>query len=191
MKTTGQITDVSVNFLNSKGKITLDIDTRNVETLDLLNNLKEKKLDIEIKQHREKRSGRANSYFWELLNEICEYQNIDPIEDYKRRVFELGIFKITPVLEEDFSTWKKVWEEKGIAWACEKLDTKTINGIKVCDVVLYYGSSSFNTKQMSRLIDNLVQDCKAEGIETKPQKEIDSLLREWEEEHKNGKVQKS
>ena len=57
MRTTGQITDVSINFINSKGKITLDIDTKNVETLDLLNKLKEKKLDIEIKQHREKRSG--------------------------------------------------------------------------------------------------------------------------------------
>ena len=191
MKTTGEITEVSVNFKNSKGKITLDIDTKNVETLELLNKLKEKKLDIEIKQHREKRSGRANRYFWELLNEICELQNIDPIEDYKRRVFELGIFKITPVLEEDFETWKKVWEERGIAWACEKLDTKEINGIKICDLVLYYGSSSFNTKQMARLIDNLVQDCRAVGIETKPQEEIDSLLKEWEEEHKNGKIQKS
>ena len=189
MKTTGQITDVSVNFKNSKGKITLDIDTKNVSTLNLLNDLKqkEKKLDIEIKQHREKRSGRANRYFWELLNQICEYQDVDPIEDYKRRVFELGIFKITPVLEEDFGTWKKVWEERGIAWACEKLDTKIINGIKICDLVLYYGSSSFNTKQMSRLIDNLVQDCKAWGIETKTQQEINSLLQEWEEEHKNGK----
>ena len=49
---------------------------------------------------------------------------------------------------------------------------------------LYYGSSSFNTKQMSRLIDGVVQDCKACGIETKPQQEIDSLLKEWEEEHK-------
>ena len=32
---------------------------------------------------------------------------------------------------------------------------------------------------MSRLIDNLVQDCKAVGIETKSQAEIDSLLSSW------------
>ena len=72
MKTTGQITSVSVNFKNSKGKITLDIDTKNVETLNLLNDLKqkEKKLDIEIKQHREKRSLNANADFWKLLNKI-------------------------------------------------------------------------------------------------------------------------
>ena len=186
MKTTGQITSVSVNFKNSKGKITLDIDTKNVETLNLLNDLKqkEKKLDIEIKQHREKRSLNANAYFWKLLNEICEYQDVDPIEDYKRRVEELGYFNISTVPEEDFHLWKEAWESRGIAWKIEKLDTEIINDEEICTVVLYKGSSTFNTKQMTKLIDDLVQDCKTVGIETKPQAEIDSLLKEWEEEHK-------
>lgn len=186
MKTTGQITDVSVNFKNSKGKITLDIDTKSIETLNLLNDLKqkEKKLDIEIKQHREKRSGRANRYFWELLNQICEYQDVDPIEDYKRRVEELGYFNISTVPEEDFYLWKEAWESRGIAWTLEKLDSETINDEEICTVVLYKGSSTFNTVQMAKLIDDLVQDCKTVGIETKPQAEIDSLLKEWEEEHK-------
>lgn len=189
MKTTGQITSVSVNFKNSKGKITLDIDTKNVETLNLLNDLKqkEKKLDIEIKQHREKRSLNANAYFWKLLNEICEYQDVDPIEDYKRRVEELGYFNISTIPEEDFYLWKEAWESRGIAWKIEKLDTEIINNEEICTVVLYKGSSTFNTKQMAKLIDDLVQDCKAVGIETKPQAEIYSLLKEWEEEHKNGK----
>ena len=193
MKTTGQITDVSVNFKNSKGKITLDIDTKNVSTLNLLNDLKqkEKKLDIEIKQHREKRSGRANRYFWELLNQICEYQDVDPIKDYKRRVEELGYFNVSTVPEQDFYLWKEAWESRGIAWTIEKLDSEIINDEEICTVVLYKGSSTFNTKQMTKLIDDLVQDCKAVGIETKPQAEIDSLLKEWEEEHKNGKIQKS
>jgi hypothetical protein len=33
---------------------------------------------------------------------------------------------------------------------------------------------------MSRLIDNLVQDCKAIGIETKSPKEIESMLKEYD-----------
>lgn len=191
MKTTGQITDVSINFKNSKGKIVLDINTKNVETLDLLDKLRNKELDIEIKQHREKRSGRANRYFWQLIGELCELQNINPVEDYKRRVKELGIFRTTRIESTDFETLKKTWENWGEAWFCEKVDTEIINGLEFYIVNLYYGSSSFNTKQMSGLIDNLVQDCKSVGLETKPKQEIDSLLKEWEEEHKNGNVQKS
>lgn len=43
----------------------------------------------------------------------------------------------------------------------------------------YYGSSCYNSKQMARLIDAVLQDCEAGGIETMPRKEIDSLVNSW------------
>lgn len=46
-------------------------------------------------------------------------------------------------------------------------------------MITYYGSSSYNTAEMSKLIELIVQECKQLGIETKPQKEIDSLLESW------------
>ena len=45
--------------------------------------------------------------------------------------------------------------------------------------MLYYGSSTFDTKQMSRLIDNIVQDCKAVGIETLTPQQLDALKEGW------------
>lgn len=109
-----------------------------------------------------------------MLQEVCDYKDIDTIEDYKRRVKELGIFKQFKIMTQDVKTFEKIWTDRGIAWFCEIVDTefKIINA--------YYGSSSYNSKQMSRLIDNLVQDCKAVRIETKPQAEIDSLLKQWD-----------
>jgi hypothetical protein len=47
------------------------------------------------------------------------------------------------------------------------------------NVILYYGSSTYDVEQMSRLIENIVQDCKALGIETKPEAELNSLLEQW------------
>ena len=49
------------------------------------------------------------------------------------------------------------------------------------NVILYYGSSVYDTKQMSQLIDHLIQDARALGIETLPPEElarITSLLRD-------------
>lgn len=43
----------------------------------------------------------------------------------------------------------------------------------------YYGSSTYDTRQMAMLIENLVQDCQALGIETRPEEEIRSLLEAW------------
>lgn len=37
-----------------------------------------------------------------------------------------------------------------------------------------------NTKQMSRLIDTLVQDCEALELQTRPQAELDAMLSYWE-----------
>lgn len=65
--------------------------------------------------------------------------------------------------------------KNGIAWFTEIVDIAENDKIVVN---AYYGSSSYNSKQMSRLIENLVQDCQAVGIETKSVEEINSLLKE-------------
>ena len=172
----GEITDLSLDYKTHKTKVTLLLDT----IPDKLEELQNNKLDIEIKKYRKKRSLDANAYFWVLLQEICEERNLNTIEDYKRRVKELGIFRQFKIMTDQVKTFKKVWEDKGIAWFCEECDTEYIGDVEFKIINAYYGSSSYDTKQMSRLIDNLVQDCKAVGIETKSEEEIKSLLESWD-----------
>lgn len=130
-------------------------------------------LNEEIEVKRKKRSKNSNSYFWELLQKLCQEMNIDIIQEYKKRVKELGIFKQWELDTENVPTFEKLWQDRGIAWFTEKVEeigNKTI-------INAYYGSSSYNSKQMSRLIDNLVQDCKEVGIQTLDELEIQELLR--------------
>lgn len=129
--------------------------------------------DEEIYAKKKKRSKNANAYFWELLQQLCEEMNIDVIEEYKKRVKELGIFKQWEIDTKNVPTFEKLWCDRGIAWFTEKveeLENKTI-------LNAYYGSSSYNSKQMSRLIDNLVQDCRSVGIKTLEDIEIEELIR--------------
>lgn len=174
----GIINDISIDFNTRKPKISLLLDTNELSIVEELKN--ENKLNIELKKYRKPRSLDANKYFWKLLQEVCDYKDIDTIEDYKRRVKELGIFKQFKIMTQDVKTFEKIWTDRGIAWFCEIVDTTYIGDTEFKIINAYYGSSSYNSKQMSRLIDNLVQDCKAAGIETKPQSEIDSLLRQWD-----------
>lgn len=44
---------------------------------------------------------------------------------------------------------------------------------------LFCGSSAYDTAQMSRLIDNIVQECKAQDIETMPPEKLDRLKEMW------------
>ena len=43
----------------------------------------------------------------------------------------------------------------------------------------YYGSSTYTTDEMSRLLDAVIEDCKAQGIETLPPDEIEHLKEMW------------
>lgn len=127
--------------------------------------------EIEVK--RKKRSKSANSYFWTLLQKLCEELNLDVIQEYKDRVKELGIFRQWEIDNKNVPTFIQTWTERGIAWFCEiveEIGDKTI-------INSYYGSSSYNSKQMSTLIDNLVQDCVSVGIQTMSDEEIKELIR--------------
>ena len=172
---TGEISDLSVDYKTNKTKVTLLIDAEPSQIEKFLN----QKLNVEIEKYREKRRINANNYFWQLLQKICDEQCLNTITEYKRRVKELGIFRRFKIMVGQVKTFTKIWEDKGIAWFCEIADTEYIGDIEFKIINAYYGSSSYDKKQMSRLIDDLVQDCKAVGIETKTDAEIKSLLESW------------
>ena len=131
------------------------------------------KKNEEIEVKRKKRSKNSNAYFWELLQKLCEELNLDVILEYKKRVKELGIFKQWEIDTKDVPTFIKLWEDRGIAWfteIVEQIGNKTI-------INAYYGSSSYNSKQMAKLLSNLQQDCKAVGIQTLDDLEMEELIR--------------
>lgn len=178
MQSTGIITDIGIDYKTQKTKISLLLDTKEIEIIEQLKN--ENKLNIELKKYKKKRSLNANSYFWKLLSEYSEEKNVDTVGEYKERVKRLGIFRQFRIMTHDVKTFKKVWTDRGIAWFCEIADTEYIGDTEFKIIHAYYGSSSFNSKQMSRLINDLVEDCKEVGIETKPKEEIESLLKSWD-----------
>ncbi len=178
LDTTGTIKDIDIDYKTHKAKISLLLDTKQLDIVEELKN--EDKLNIKLKKYRKHRSLDANAYFWKLLTELCELAEIDTIEEYKRRIKELGIFRQFKIEKDNIKTFEKMWTAQGIAWFCEIADTTYIGDTEFKITNAYYGSSSFNSKQMTRLIDGVIQDCKAYGIETKPKEEIESLLKEWD-----------
>lgn len=129
LDTTGTITDINIDFKTHKAKISLLLDTKQLDIIEELKN--ENKLNIELKKHREKRSLDANAYFWKLLQELCELAEIDTIEDYKRRVKELGIFRQFRIEKDNIKTFEKMWTAQGIAWFCEVADTEYIRKYRI------------------------------------------------------------
>jgi hypothetical protein len=174
---TGKITNVSMNYLNQKMQVTLELNERN-STMDMLDELKgHDLLDLKFGKFKQKRSLDANAYCFVLIGKIAEKTRLPKEEVYRNAIKEIGgNYDVVCIQNKAVDSLCNSWRKMGLGWQTDTFDSK----IEGCtNVVLYYGSSTYDTGQMSRLIDNIIQDCKSLGIETKPQEELDSLLKGW------------
>lgn len=132
--------------------------------------------DYELKKASTKRSLDANAYCWVLCSKIASAVGISKEEVYQRAIQDGDQYLMCCVTEEDYDSFVKAWTSKGIGWRVQIVDDV---GLGTKTVFAYYGSSVYDTRAMSRLIDSLVQEAKALGIETMPEEEVRSLLEAW------------
>ena len=90
MKIKVKLNNITRNFKTNRLIISFEA-LDNINTLEEIENAYE--LDLEVTEHKEKRRINANNYFWAMLKKLCEKQELDTIEEYKKRVKELGIFR--------------------------------------------------------------------------------------------------
>lgn len=180
MKLTGNIKDVSMGFLDGECKLTLAVNEKN----DLKAAYDElagcNLLDIEIKKHRKKRSLSANAYLWVLCGKLGDKLGCSKETIYRQHILNANVYRPVEISEYAADTLIKGWQNNGIGWIAERVDTNRTAGFAIIN--LYYGSSTYNTKQMSRLLDSVIEDCKEQGIQTETPEEIAKMISLWEAE---------
>ena len=179
---TGKLINVAFNR-DGKPMITLAFDDRH-GSLQMADELYScEKLSIKIDKYRPKRSLNANSYLWVLCEKLADKLSEDGIphskvDIYQKAIKERGIYREQGDLPIDFAkTSRHAWEMLGVGWVTEQVDFEP-DGDHVV-VRYYYGTSTYNSKQMCRVIDWLLEECRQYDIPTKSQAEIDSLLNSW------------
>ena len=119
---------------------------------------------IKVTKQKKKRSLDSNAYFWILVDKLSQRLNIPKEDIYRNAIRNIGgVSEVVCVRNEAVEKLCQGWSKNGLGWSTDTMPSK----IAGCtNVVLYYGSSTYSQEQMTRLIDNIVQDCKAVGIET-------------------------
>jgi hypothetical protein len=173
---TCKIQNVSFSF-DGKPLITLEVNERNT-ALALVDELRgQEKLSLKISKFKTKRSLDANAYCWVLIGKIAEKTRIPKVEIYRDAIKEIGgNYDVVCIQNKAVETLCDAWSRNGIGWLTETMPSK-LDGCT--NVLLYYGSSSYTVEQMSRLIENILQECFQLNIDVKSQAEIDSLLNSW------------
>lgn len=184
MELTGKIADLSLDFVTGKAKLTLEVNETEAikQGYDELHEAE--KLSIEIKKYRKKRSLDMNAYAWVLMDKLAAKTGVTKTEVYRSYIKDIGgNSDIVCVKNEAVEKLCEGWEHNGIGWQSDVMPSK-LDGCT--NVILYYGSSTYDTAQMKRLIDNIVQDCEEQGIQTATADEIANMLSLWEQEKERG-----
>jgi len=149
--------------------------------------LADKEVSVEIKQARKHRSLDANAYCWVLIDKIAEKTGLRKSDVYRHSIKEIGgVSDTICVMDKAVDRLREGWEKNGLGW---QTDTTKSQLPGCTNVILYYGSSVYDSKQMASLIDSLIQDAEALGIPTISDKEAEQMIGKWavkSEEHHAG-----
>lgn len=176
VKLMGKITNINLDYLTHKPKIEIQLYRQEDIFTDEFDKIKNEELDIEIKKHYKKRSLNANSYLWVLCDKIAKEVGITKEKVYKDFIKEIGEFEIIPIKKESVEKFITSWGKNGLGWLCEIIGDSKINGY--INVMAYYGSSVYNSKTMSYLLDKIVEQAKELGIQTITDEELKSMIGE-------------
>ena len=134
--------------------------------------------DYDIVPHQKKRSLDANAYAWVLIGKISAALGIPAEEVYRQAISSSGDPKadLICISEEAAPAFIKTWEFNHLGRRCEQFPSSTPGYVKIRCI---YGSSDFSRKEMNTLIDVLIQDAEALGIETMPPDKLERLLTSW------------
>jgi len=173
MEFTGVITDISNNIITGDVSITFSVNEKShiLPEYERLKNIK--KLKITAAQYREKRSLDANAYMWVLLQKLAEVLHTTKDELYIDMLGKYGVFTHIIVKPHVASRVKEEWR------TVKELGEVTVGGQTGIQLQCYFGSSTYDTKEMSVLIDGVVQECKDNEIETLPPDELARMKKEW------------
>ena len=163
-------------FRGRDGEWVLSFST-SMDPRELFDELSGKIVNVEIKKHTNRRSLDANAYAWVLIDKIAEKMGLSKIEVYRDQIRDIGgVSDVICVQDKAVERLVTGWQKNGLGWQAETTPSR----IEGCtNVVLYYGSSTYDSSQMHRLIENLIRLAESLGIPTISDKDTDAMIRKW------------
>lgn len=144
--------------------------------------MKNKVYQMEVKEYRQKRSLDVNQKLWAMINEMSTILRLTPEEIYQGYIPDVGNnYRIFPVLPEEINQVAEEWCHGHIGRLVEDMGPCRLRDLRgYHNLKCYRGSSEYDTKTFSRLLELVIQDCRNLGIETMSERERSLLLDEWE-----------
>lgn len=132
---------------------------------------------FDITEHKEKRSRDANALLWACLGELASALRSDKWTVYLQMLKRYGTYTYICVKPKAVEAVKKQWRE------CEEIGTINIDGQEAVQMLCYFGSSTYNSKEFSVLLDGVISEMKEMGLDTPADRELNRAIKQMEEQN--------
>ena len=136
--------------------------------------LEGKTLEVDVKEYRPHRSKDAKALLWACLNDIAKVLKTDTWSIYLMMLKRYGKCTCIVVKPEAVDAVRNQWRESEI------LGDYEVNGQKGVQMICYYGSSTYNSAEMSRLLEGVVSEMDELNIPRPTSAEMKRTLEETE-----------
>ena len=153
-----------------------------------LQSITDRDLRLTVKVWKEKRSLDANAYYWVLTEKLAEAMKLPKpvvhnmnLRDYGKRMLIDGRTVEVEIPDTDEAEKSVLRQETfhlrptGYVYYREGTAYRTY--------FLLRGSHTYDTAEMSALLDGVIEDCKSCGIETATPEEIERMKQLYEQNH--------
>ena len=131
----------------------------------------------DVEKHKQKRSLDANGMLWACISDIAKALHNDKWNIYLLMLKRYGKFSYVLVDPKAVDSMKSQWRE------IEEVGEVDVNGRKAVQLLCYYGSSTYNTKEFSDLLDGVISEMNEIGLKVPTDKQTQELLKQWEKHH--------
>lgn len=175
MQCRGKITQISRDILTRTLLVTMvltDVSEQAVQTISAFDDL-----SVEMKKYRAKCSLDANAYFHVLVGKIADTMTISKAKAKNMLICRYGQPQLLPdgsiMIYKTNAPEEFMWEQEAVHAIPVRYEDKATF------YKIYRGSHTYDTKEMSLLIDGTVADAKELGIETLPPTELARMKERW------------
>lgn len=149
-----------------------------------------KDLDITIKTHREKRSKDANAYYWCLVRELAQALGLSETATHNIEMSRYGQWDILPDGSLNRAIKPPTWDWRESVTEHYRFAEMYVDiGEELWPMYwVIRGSHTYNTKEMSILINGIVEDAKEQGIEVLTPDEIQRMIASYDEALKRKQI---
>lgn len=168
----GKLISVTQEWMTGKTRLLFEIDDNPTEEFNEL--MHTERLTITAKKWRQKRSLDANAMLWSCLGGIAHKTGRSAWDEYLDALKKYGQFTYVIVKENAVEAVKRNWRE------CQVVGDINVNGTKAVQMLCFYGSSTYNSKEFSILLNGVISDMKDLGLQPPPTREMRMVLERLE-----------